>query len=161
MTMNDDVGKAYMEWCRFRLMKQYWPRVQRCVEELSNDDLWWRAHDTNNSVGNLILHLTGNLRQFILAAVGGAPDTRNRVQEFAEREHLSKEQLMQRLSSALVESDRVLAEFDPVRLLTLTKILDRERPYLEVIATVVEHFALHVGQMIYIAKMRTGKELKF
>ena len=45
--MSDDLGKSYIEWCRFRLMNHYWPRVERCVNELSNDDIWWREHETN------------------------------------------------------------------------------------------------------------------
>jgi uncharacterized damage-inducible protein DinB len=142
-------------------LNQYWPRVQRCVDELSVDDVWWREHESNNSVGNLLLHLTGNLNQFVLAGIGGAPDTRNKPQEFSERHQASKEELMRRLKDALLESDRTLAQLDPARLLATTKVQDRERPILEVLSIVVEHFALHVGQIIYIAKLRTGKDLQF
>ena len=159
--MNDQLGKAYVEWSRSRLMNQYWPRIQKCMDQLSEDDLWWREHESNNSVANLVIHLTGNLEQFVLSAIGGAPDTRNRVQEFAERKRSSKSELSRRLSDALEKSDRTLADFDPGRLLAPAKIQDRERPCFEIIAIVVEHFALHVGQIIYITKLRTGKELKF
>jgi uncharacterized damage-inducible protein DinB len=158
--MSNEFGKAYLDWCRFRLMKHYWPRIQQCVAELTEEDIWWRAHETNNSVGNLLLHLTGNLQQFVLATIGGAQDTRNKDLEFAARDRTSKEILISELHRTLIESDRILAQFDPSRLLDLTKLQNRERPLLEVIAIVVEHFALHTGQIIYIMKLRTGKDLK-
>jgi len=158
--MSDDLGKAYLDWCRFRLMNHYWPRVQHCIAMLSQDDIWWREHEANNSVGNLLLHLTGNLNQFILAGVGGAPDTRDKPQEFAERQHMPKEELLNALERALLETDRTLASFEPSRFLDRTSVQNRERPFLEIISVVVEHFALHVGQIIYITKMKTGRDLK-
>ncbi len=158
--MSNELGRTYVEWCRFRLVKHYWPRIQQSVAELSEEDIWWRAHETNNSAGNLLLHLTGNLQQFVLATFGGAPDTRNKDQEFAARTLGSKEALVRDLGNALAEADRVLGQFDPSRLLERTVLQNRERSYLEVLAIVIEHFALHTGQVIYIMKLRTGKELK-
>lgn len=158
--MSDDLGKAYVDWSRFRLMSHYRPRVEKCIDALSDDDIWWRQHETNNSVGNLVLHLTGNLRQFIVAGVGGAPDTRDKPREFAERQRIKKEQLIRDLQSALQETDTALARFDPNRLLDITTVQEKQRTFLEVIAVVVDHFALHAGQIIYITKMITGKDLK-
>jgi len=159
--MNDDFGKAYIEWCRFRLMKQYWPRVERCITELADDEIWWRQHETNNSVGNLVLHLTGNLGQFILSGVGGAKDVRDKDKEFSERLRKSKEELIRGLSQALLATDETLSRLDAARLLESTTVQGRERPIFEVIAVVVEHFALHCGQIIYVTKLKTGKDLKF
>jgi len=159
--MNNEIGKSYVAWCRFRLMNQYWPRVQRCVNELPDEDIWWRAHESNNSVGNLILHLTGNLNQFVLSAIGGADDTREKPREFAERTPIAKQELLRNLSAALEQSDRVLEQFDASRLLELTTVQGRSRPIFEVLSIVLEHFALHTGQIIYITKLRTGKELRF
>lgn len=155
-----DLGPAYVAWCRFRLMSHYWPRIKFCVTGLPDDDLWWREHESNNSVGNLLLHLTGNLRQFVLNGFAGVPDTRDRDREFSERANLPKEALMTELESALLESDRVLSEFDGSRLLEHTTVQGRERPFLEVLSIVVEHVALHTGQIIHIYKMKTGKSLQ-
>jgi hypothetical protein len=159
--MNNDLGKAYVEWCRFRLMNHYWPRIERCVNELSNDDIWWREHETNNSVGNLLLHLTGNLNQFVMAGIGGAPDTRNKPLEFSERTMIPKEEVLHSLYAALLGADRTLEGFKPDHLLDSTIVQGRERPILEVLSIVVEHLALHAGQIFYITKLRTGKDLKF
>ncbi|MCX6142216.1 MAG: DUF1572 family protein [Ignavibacteriales bacterium] len=161
METNNEFGKAYIEWCRFRLMQQYWPRVERCVAELTEEEVWWRQHETNNSVGNLILHLTGNLRQFILSGVGGVKDTRNKDMEFSERHGIPKEELILGLKQALLAADETLARLDAARLLESTTVQNRDRRIFEVIAVVVDHFALHCGQIIYITKLKTGKDLKF
>jgi hypothetical protein len=158
---NNDFGKVYIEWCRFRLMQQYWPRVERCVAELSEEEVWWRQHETNNSVGNLILHLTGNLEQFILSGVGGAKDTRDKNMEFSERRGIPKEELILGLKHALLAADETLARLDAARLLDSTTVQNRDRRIFEVVAVVVDHFALHCGQIIYITKLKTGKDLKF
>jgi hypothetical protein len=161
MGMNDDFGKRYIEWCRFRLMEPYWPRVERCVAELSEEEVWWREHETNNSIGNLVLHLTGNLGQFILSGIGGMEDKRDKEREFLERQRTPKVDLIQGLKQALFEADETLSRLDASRLLESTTIQGRERPIFQVIAVVVEHFALHCGQIIYIAKLKTGKDIKF
>ena len=159
--MSDEFRKSYIDWCRFRLMNQYWPRVERCVAELSQEEIWWRQHESNNSVGNLILHLTGNLRQFILSGVEGAKDTRDKDQEFAERENLPKEELIRGLKDALLATDETLSRLDPSRLLESTNVQNRSRAIFEVLAVVVEHFAMHCGQIIYITKLKRGTDLKF
>ena len=161
METNNEFAKAYIEWCRFRLLKQYWPRVERCLAELTDEEIWWRQYETNNSVGNLILHLTGNLGQFILSGVGGRKDIRDKEREFSERQRIPKADLIHGLKQALFAADETLSTLDADRLLETTNVQDRVRPLFEVIAVVVEHFALHCGQIIYITKLKTGKDLKF
>jgi hypothetical protein len=158
---NSDFGKAYIEWCRLRLIQHYWPRVERCAAELTEEEIWWRQHETNNSVGNLILHLTGNLKQFILSGVGGVKDTRDKDREFSERHRIPKEELILGLKQALLAADETLARLDVARLLESRTVQNRNRRLFEVITVVVDHFALHCGQIIYITKLKTGKDLKF
>ena len=81
--MDQTVATHFIAYSRRRLAKEYLPKIQRCVQELSEEDIWWRAHETDNSIGNLLLHLSGNIRQWIISGVGGMPDTRNRAGEFA------------------------------------------------------------------------------
>lgn len=159
--MSEAFGQAYLEWCRFRLVNHYWPRIQRSVQELTQEEVWWRAHETNNSVGNLLLHLTGNLNQFVRSVFGGAPDLRNKEGEFSERIEHPKDELLRDLELALREADRVLAKFDSERFSETTILQGRERSYLEILSIVLEHFALHTGQILYIAKLKIGKDLKF
>lgn len=159
--MSEVTGAAYLAWCRYRLVSHYWPRVQRCLVGLSDEQIWWREYESNNSAGNLVLHLVGNLNQFVLAAFGGAPDTRDKDREFSERVPVSEEELLRKLETTLRDADTVLAQFKPERFLETTLLQGRERTYLEVLAIVLEHFALHTGQIIYIAKLKTGKDLRF
>jgi uncharacterized damage-inducible protein DinB len=156
-----DIGKEYLSYCRRRLLQEYFPKIERCVGELSEDDVWWRAHEANNSIGNLILHLSGNVRQWIISGLGGEPDSRNRPAEFAERGKIPKEQLLSMLRITLRDADNVLRVFEPSRLLEVRHIQTYDVTCLDALSHVVEHFAGHVGQIIYITKLRTGKDLRF
>jgi uncharacterized damage-inducible protein DinB len=158
---NDEFGQAYVEWCRYRLMNHYWPRIERCLQLLSEADTWWRQHETNNSVGNLLMHLTGNLGQFVLAAIDGQADARDKDKEFSERAAIPKAILVRNLRQALAAADEALQRLDSSRLVEMTIVQGRERRVFEVLAVVVEHFALHTGQIIYITKLKCGLDVKF
>ena len=157
----NDLGKAFISHCRQQLLKEYLPKIRRCISELSEEDVWWRTHETNNSVGNLLLHLDGNIRQWVISGIASAPDIRNRPQEFEERKAISKADLLKKLEDTLREADRVLSEFDLSKLLEVRHIQIYDVTCLYAISQVVEHFAQHLGQIIYITKLRTGKDLSF
>lgn len=159
--ISNDVGREYLLYCRRRLLNEYLPRVKRCLEELSEQDIWWRVHETNNSVGNLILHLAGNVRQWIISGIGGSEDKRDRPKEFAERGPIPKDALWKKIASTLREADAVLERFDATKMLEVRHIQKYDVTCLEAISHVVEHFAQHVGQIIYITKLRKGIDLKF
>ena len=152
---------AFIEKSRYYLQQEYLPKIERCVEKLSDEDLWWRPNEPSNSVGNLLLHLAGNVRQWIVSGVGGADDVRQRQQEFDEREQLPREVLIAQLRHALDEVDRVLASLDAGVLLEPRQIQGMAVSVLDAIYHVVEHFSTHVGQIVYITKMRTGDDLGF
>ena len=155
-----DVSHRFIEQSRDLLVRSYLPRIERCVERLSDDDLWWRANDDSNSVGNLILHLSGNIRQWIVSGLGGAPDARQRHEEFDEPERLPREALLHRLQSAVRDADHVLARLDAKRLGERHQIQGHECDGLYVVYHVVEHFAMHTGQIIFATKQRVG-DLRF
>ena len=155
------VGHAFVEQARHFFIQEYRPRILRCLDELAEEDVWWRPNEHCNSVGNLILHLCGNVRQWIIAGVGGAPDRRERSREFAERGPIAKSALRERLQETLDEADRVLAALEPARL-TEPKIIQGFRTTnLQAIFHVVEHFGQHLGQTIYLTKMRKDTDLRF
>ena len=158
---NNSFATEYISYTRKRLLEEYFPKIKRCLNELSNDDIWWRAHETDNSIGNLILHLCGNVRQWIITGIGGAQDVRERSKEFSEREHISKEELLTKMESTLQEADSVLKNCDISKLLEVKKFQVYEVTYLDAISHVVEHFSMHTGQIIYITKLRTAQDLKF
>ncbi len=160
-TKHSDPGKAYLHYSCRRLSQEFLPRIQRCVNELSEDDFWWRAHETDNSVGNLLLHLSGNIRQWIITSIGGAEDTRNRPQEFAERSHLPKNEVLKKFEQTVAEAVVILEKFDSGKLLELRTIQGFDVTCLDAVSHVVEHVAQHLGQIIYITKLKTAKDLKF
>ena len=161
MEFESEVGRLFLQESRSLLSEDFLPKIRRCLEMLDDSDLWWRAHQNNNSVGNLILHLCGNVRQWIIASLGGEPDQRQRSKEFSERAFISKVDLLTNLEKTLVEADGVLASFELHNLLVGRTIQGFRTTALQAVFHVVEHFSFHTGQIIYVTKLRKGMDLKF
>jgi uncharacterized damage-inducible protein DinB len=155
------MGKAFIQQARDHLTEDFLPKICRCLEVLEEGDLWWRAHENNNSAGNLILHLNGNVRQWIVSGIGGAPDPRERSKEFSERNAIPKKDLLLKLEETVAQADQVLSSLSPLHLLEQRTIQGFRRTVLQAIFHVVEHFSFHTGQIIYITKLRRGIDLKF
>ena len=156
-----DLGAAFLAQSREYLTAHYLPKIRAAVEPLAEPDLWWRPNDASNSIANLMLHLAGNIRQWIVSGVGGAPDRRERAGEFARRDGLLKDELLTTLSGAVHDADAALARISRAALAEPRTIQGREVTVLEAIYHVVEHFGMHTGQIAYISKLRTGKDLGF
>jgi len=156
-----DAGAAYIAYCRRRLSAEYMPRLLRCLDELGDGDLWWRPHESANSVGNLILHLSGNVEQWINAGLGETGSSRDRAAEFSHRGPIPKTDLVKKISDVMRRADGTLAGFDPSLLMERRKIQVYEVTCLDALSHVVEHFAQHLGQIIYITKLRRGIDLRF
>jgi uncharacterized damage-inducible protein DinB len=156
-----DTGAAFLQQSREYLTRHYLPKIEAAIAGLPEADLWWRPHESSNSIGNLMLHLAGNIRQWIVSGLGGAPDRRERSLEFDRREPLSRQELLAGLTEAVLETDAVLARPDPASLHDARPVQGRNVTALEAIYHVVEHFGMHTGQIIYIAKLRSGADLGF
>ncbi|HEV7704395.1 MAG TPA: DinB family protein, partial [Gemmatimonadaceae bacterium] len=134
----------------------YLPKIERCLEVLSEADVWWRANDGSNSIGNLLLHLDGSTRKWILNVAGGRNLPRDRAAEFAERGPIEKSVLLARLRVTLAEVDDVLATLDKETLLERRAAGGGEEvTVLWAVLHALEHFAMHSGQIILITKLRT------
>jgi len=155
-----DVSRAFLAKSRSLLVAEYLPHIESCVAQLADDDVWWRANEASNSIGNLILHLRGNVTQWIIDGVGGRPRERKRQQEFDERTRIPARDLMAGLRSVVEEADEIIGGLDPDVLLTPRAIQDYHVTVLEAIYHVVEHFGMHTGQIILLTKARTGEDLK-
>src|SRR5436190_19039576 len=105
-------ARAFLRHARFRLRDDYLVKITAAMDELTDDQIWWRPNDASNSIGNLILHLCGNARQWIVAGVDGAEDTRDRASEFAQRDPIGRDALLTRLAATLDEVDGRLAELE-------------------------------------------------
>ncbi len=156
-----DTGEAFIAYARTLLKSDFLPKIERCLEKLKDEDMWWRADSESNSIGNLLLHLSGNVRQWIVSGVGSAPDLRERQAEFDAREGIGRAGLLENLRLTLDEADAVLARLAPSELLERRRIQESEVSLLEAIFHVVEHFSMHTGQIILITKMLTQSDLRF
>lgn len=126
--------------------------IRKCLEQMDNQAVWARPNDASNSVANLCLHLAGNLGQLIGHAVAGHADTRQRDAEFSAAAGLDAAQLCAVLQEAVDSACAILAGLPPERLDEAVEFRGRQWTVLEVIYKAVEHFALHTGQIVYIAK---------
>ncbi|HEU0253753.1 MAG TPA: DUF1572 family protein [Pyrinomonadaceae bacterium] len=160
-TEDHAVAKAFVDRAADFLHDQYLPKIERCLEKLSDEQIWWRGNEESNSIGNLILHLCGNARQWIISGVGSQPDRRVRDAEFAQREVISRDELLVLLRSTLTEIDHVLRTLDPALLLERRHIQGHDVDILNAIFHVTEHFSMHTGQIIMLTKMLTSSDLKF
>jgi len=145
-----------------RVLKHvYLPRIVRCLEDLSPEQIWWRPNEAANSVGNLVLHLAGNVRQWIISGLGGAPDVRQRDQEFAERGPLPRRVLVGRLQQTVEDACRVLRKLSAADLARVHTIQGYRVTGLAASYHVAEHFSHHAGQIIMMTKMLAGRDLGF
>jgi uncharacterized damage-inducible protein DinB len=157
----NEPAQTFIAQARSFLSEDFLPKIERCLEQLSDEDVWWRANPESNSIGNLILHLAGNVRQWIVSGIGGAVDERVRQQEFDERSGITRAELLTRLKQVLKDADGALAALDPSLLLEHRQIQGNDVQLLEAIFHVVEHFSMHTGQIILLTKMLKGSDLKF
>src|SRR6478672_5358168 len=107
-----DIAEHFIAESRGFLSADYLPKIERCLEVLSDEDVWWRANEGSNSIGNLLLHLEGSTRAWIISVAGGVQSPRDRPQEFDQREQIPGSELMSRLRHTLAEADAVLARLD-------------------------------------------------
>ncbi len=139
------------------LRETYLPRLRRALEALPEEDLWWRPHEGVISFGNVLLHLEGNVRQWIVGGLGGASDHRERASELAATDGPSGGELIERLAATVGEACSVLDAMDAKALGRRYAIQGENPTGLEAILHVVEHFGWHTGQAVWIAKARAGE----
>ena len=155
------IASAFIERSRHYLAYEYPTKIERCLASLPTDAMWRRTGDGSNSIGNLLLHLEGNVRQWLVSSVGGAPDHRERAAEFAARQGADARTLFAALSATLMDADAVLARLTPDDLLTNRVIQGRDVTVLDAVYHVVEHFALHTGQIILLTKAYEPGSIRF
>ena len=156
-----DLTSPLLKESRRVLVEIYPPRIARCLRLLSDEEIWWRPNSASNSVGNLVLHLQGNVRQWIIAGLGGQTDLRDRDREFAETGPIPRRVLLDGMRNTVKEADQVLASLRQPDLLRRYSIQGYSITGLQAISHVAEHFAFHAGQIIFVTKLKRGKDLKF
>ncbi len=134
-------------------------RIAICLTKLTDDRIWARGHENENAIGNLVLHLEGNARQWIVSALGGQPDIRVRDREFSTESGIGAAELTQKLRNVVDEATAIISSLTTEQLTRIYRIQDRQPSGVEAVLNVVEHFGQHTGQIIFATKNLTGQDL--
>ena len=156
-----NTASIFLSKSRYFLTVEYRTKIRAAVESLPPDALWWRANEQSNSVGNLLMPLAGNIRQWIVGGVGGQLKARDRDGECAARSGDNAAMLLSRLDAAIDEVDAVLASLTEADLVTTRTIQGRDVTVFEAVYHVIEHFSMHVGQIILVAKIHSPGAVQF
>ena len=155
------LDRLFLDESQAFLRGEWLPKIEAALDVLGDDGLWWRPNDRSNSAGTLCVHLAGNVRQWIVAGVGGAPDVRDRPAEFATTGGRSRADVLADLRAAVDEACAVIAGLDEAALLATHPIQGGTPTGLHAVYHAVEHFAMHAGQIVWIAKARGDGDLAF
>ena len=161
MTSLQTSAEIFLAFSRDKLLNQYWPRLRATVEPLTPEQIWWRPNPASNSMGNLLLHLNGNVGQWLVASFNRQRDHRDRPSEFNQTRLIPAAELLGKLAATLEQSAQVLGRLTEAELLSPYDIQGYRVTGLEAVYQVVEHFGLHYGQITFIAKCLTNRDLAF
>jgi hypothetical protein len=136
-------------------------RVAHCVRQLSDEQIWWRPPHGLNAIGNLLLHLAGNVKQLVADNLSGEPDVRNRPAEFAARDPLPKGELLGKLAVAVQGArDAILAASDD-RLVRVARVNDADWTGIQAAVRSVAHFRGHAQEIVHTARELLGDAYQF
>jgi len=144
-----------------RLFEESMFRLKKCLAELTEEQIWYRPNPASNSVGNLVLHLHGNVRQWVVAGLGKNKDIRERQQEFDEQGPLPTQQMIADMEQLMVEVTAILDNTTSEDLLEIRNVQGFQESGLSILVHITEHFSYHVGQMTYIVKMLNDKDMGY
>ena len=144
-----------------RELNEAMKRIEHCLRQLTDEQVWWRPSESQNSIGNLILHLCGNIRQWLICGVGEIEDRRDRPAEFAERRVIPIADLMAVLRKSVAEATRSLANIPPADMLRVRRIQGFEETALSAIFNSVPHFRGHTQEIIYRTRCLLGDKYQF
>jgi hypothetical protein len=148
-----ELGAVVIEAIRKRMTEILPPQIRECVGKISDDQIWWRPNDQSNSVGNLILHLTGSLRHYVSHSIGGFQYERDRPAEFAEKGPLPKDELLKLFDQMVEQVDVTLRSLSKERLLDAGTQPSYNPTVFDQLYGASLHMSLHAGQIIYVTKM--------
>ncbi|HYP26662.1 MAG TPA: DUF1572 family protein [Blastocatellia bacterium] len=153
MQRYDSLDRAVLDALRSRITGVFPAQIKSCVEELDGEQLWWRPNDESNSVGNLVLHLSGSMRHNLARAIGGFQYERDRPAEFAERGPIPKEQLQEIFDETIRQAAATFDNFDPAKILDPGEDPAYGPTLFHSLLAVALHLATHAGQIVYVTKM--------
>jgi len=161
INQNQELATIFLKSIRVHLLEENWPRLKKCILLCDESLLWHKPNENTNSIGNLVLHLQGNLTQWVLHSIGGAPDRRIRSKEFEIESKKPKEQILSDFEMLMVSIDQLLRNIEPDKLLEQRKVQGFDTTVTGILIHVTEHFSYHLGQISFILKQAKNIDLKY
>ena len=155
-----DLIESFIKSSVFR-MEENLRRIEICLEHITKDELWQHANESSNSIGNLILHLNGNITQYILSSLGGIKDERVRSQEFMSDQGISLYKLLEDHAEVINQAIKVIKKLSSDSLAKERTVQGFDMDGVEIVLHVVEHYSYHTGQIAYIVKQIKNTDLGF
>jgi uncharacterized damage-inducible protein DinB len=158
--MNTSFQQEFIQQSVFRINEST-RRVIKCLEQIDETELWQRPNEQSNSIGNLLLHLCGNITQYILSCLGETEDVRVRDKEFSAREEFNKQELSAKLQASAGNAIAIIENLDDKQLLKLYSVQGFRLSGIGIIIHVTEHYSYHTGQIAFWIKLLKNKDLSF
>ena len=137
------------------------PKIEKCLNELTEDEVWHRPNASSNSTGNIILHLCGNITQYVISCLGNTADTRERDKEFSSTRVLQKAELIDKLKTTVEAAIKIMRSLNNNDMLAKHTVQGYDLTTIGIIIHVVEHYSYHTGQIIFWTKLIKDKDLGF
>ncbi len=155
----NEIGVLFLAKSRRYLTESYLPKLEAALGGVSDDDVWWRPNQASNSIGNLVLHITGSLRYWAVSVAGDTLSDRVRQEEFDASGGISRDELLDRLRAAVIDADRVIAGLTVTGLLEVREGGEDATTVFDAVYHAVEHVSMHTGQVLQLVKLRRGIDL--
>jgi len=159
--MESDILYHFKKETKRRILEESIPRCIQCIERLSDVEIWYRPNSNVVSVGNLVLHLCGNARQWILSGIFDQPDHRERQQEFDTQGPLDRSYLLDKLTKLSKDLDKAIDTLSHDQLTQVKDVQGFEESVIGILIHVIEHFSYHTGQIVYYTKSAKDVDMKF
>jgi len=147
-----DVSEVALQALRVRITKVLPAQIRACLEELDDDQIWWRPNEQSNSIGNLVLHVRGSVTHFLCRGVGKLPYERDRPAEFATTV-LSRDELLKQFDEMVRQTEETFAKLDSTHLIEPSTDPAYYSTIYEDLFGVAIHMAVHTGQIVYVTKL--------
>jgi uncharacterized damage-inducible protein DinB len=158
--MQNAIIKEFLHQSIYR-MNESTARITKCLGQIDENETWQSPNKNCNSIGNLLLHLCGNIRQYIVSALGGVNDTRERDKEFSEKPGQHKAALLSQLANTVSEAITIVKDLEEDRLIKIYSVQGFNLSGIGIIIHVTEHYSYHTGQIAFLTKQITNKDLGF
>ena len=158
--MEDVFYKEFIGQC-LKTIDENTVKINSCLRQLEDKDIWMRSNEHMNSVGNILLHLCGNIRQYVISSLGGAPDLRERDMEFSTAGGFSKTELTIKWQDTIREAKTIISQVNEENLLRRRVVQGETYSGIGIILHVTEHYSYHTGQIIFLIKLYKNMDMGF